>query len=68
MKKTLYAKLSLVSAALVGSSAFAVVDTTVAEAGIEAATVAILSVLAAMVVMSAAVYGVKKVLKLFGRP
>ena len=67
MKKNLMAKLALVSAALAGSSAFAVIDVAAATTGIADAQVAVLSVLAVMVTMSAAVYGVKKVLRLLGR-
>lgn len=67
MKKALFAKLALVSAALVGGSAFAVIDVTAATAGIADAQTAVLAVLAVMVTMSAAVYGVKKVLRLIGR-
>lgn len=67
MKKNLFAKLALVSAALVGGSAYAVVDVTAATTGIADAQVAVLAVLAVMITMSAAVYGVKKVLRLIGR-
>lgn len=43
------------------------IDVTAATDGISAAQVAVLAVLAAMIVMAAAVYGVKKVLRLLGR-
>lgn len=64
MKKNLFAKLALVSAALVGGSAFAVVDITAATAGIADAQTAVLAVLAVMITMAAAIYGVRKVLRL----
>lgn len=54
--------------ALLGSQgAFAVIDVTAATDGIAAAQVAVLAVLAAMITMAAAVYGVRKVLRLLGR-
>lgn len=43
------------------------IDVSAATDGISAAQVAVLAVLAAMIVMAAAVYGVKKVLRLLGR-
>jgi len=64
MKKALFVKSALVSAALVGGSAFAVVDITAATTGIADAQTAVLAVLAVMVTMAAAVYGVRKVLRL----
>ena len=62
-------KLALVGAGLmaVAGSSFAVVDVTAATTGIADAQVAVLAVLAVMVTMGAAVYGVKKVLSLIGR-
>lgn len=53
--------------ALASVSAFAVIDVTAATTGIADAATASLAVLAAMVTMAAAVYGVKKVLRLIGR-
>lgn len=46
---------------------FAAIDVTAATTGIADAQTAVLSVLAAMIVMAAAVYGTKKVLRLLGR-
>lgn len=48
------------------SSAHAAIDITAATTGITDAQTAVLAVLAAMITMAAAVYGVKKVLKLLG--
>jgi hypothetical protein len=48
-------------------SSFAVIDVTAATTGISDAETAVLAVLAAMVTMAAAIYGVKKVLRLLGR-
>lgn len=53
--------------ALVSAPAFAVIDVTAATDGIADAQVAVLAVLAAMIVMAAAVWGVRKVLRLLGR-
>ena len=64
MKKALFAKLALISVALAGGSAFAVVDITAATTGIADAQTAVLGVLAVMVTMAAAIYGVRKVLRL----
>ena len=47
--------------------AYAVIDVTAATDGISAAQTAVLAVLAAMITMAAAVYGVRKVLRLLGR-
>lgn len=44
-----------------------VIDTAAATTGITNAQVAVLVVLGAMITMSAAVYGVKKILRLLGR-
>lgn len=54
--------------ALVGiSQAHAAIDIAAATTGIADAQTAVLAVLASMIVMAAAVYGVKKVLGLIGR-
>ena len=53
--------------ALASLSSFAVIDVTAATTGISDAETAVLAVLAAMVTMAAAIYGVKKVLRLLGR-
>lgn len=53
--------------ALASLSSFAVIDVAAATTGIADASTAVLAVLAAMITMAAAVYGVKKVLKLIGR-
>jgi len=53
--------------ALVSASSFAAIDVTAATTGISDAQTAVLAVLAAMVTMGAAIYGVKKVLRLLGR-
>ena len=52
--------------ALVGSS-FAAIDVAAATTGIGDAQTAVLAVLATMITMGAAVFGVKKVLRLIGR-
>jgi hypothetical protein len=49
------------------SSAHAAIDVTEATAGIADAQTAVLAVLGTMITMAAAVYGVKKVLRLIGR-
>ena len=67
MNKTTFGKLALLSATLVGGSAFAAIDVTAATGGVADAQAAVLTVLAAMVGMAAAIYGVKKVLGLLGR-
>ncbi len=48
-------------------NAHAAIDTTAATAGITEASTAVLAVIAAMITMAVAVWGVKKVLKFFGR-
>lgn len=65
MKKKLLALASL--AALSIGNAFAVIDVTAATTGISDAQTAVLAVLAAMITMAAAIFGVRKVLKLLGR-
>ncbi len=62
--------LALVAAAgllAVSGSSFAEIDVSAATAGISDAQTAVLAVLAAMITMAAAIYGVKKVLRLLGR-
>ncbi len=53
--------------ALASLSSFAVIDVAAATTGISDAQTAVLAVLAAMITMAAAIYGVKKVLRLLGR-
>ena len=67
MNKSSIGKLALVSAALVGGSAFAVIDVTAATAGVADAQTAVLAVIAVMLTLAVAVYGLKKVIRLFGR-
>lgn len=57
----------LVAAYLVGSPAFAVIDIAAATTGISDASTAVLAVLAAMITMAAAVFGVYKVLGLINK-
>lgn len=47
--------------------AFAAIDVTAATAGVADAQTAILAVLAAMIGLAVAVWGVRKVLRMFGR-
>lgn len=67
MNKASIGKLALVSAALAGGSAFAVIDVTAATAGVADAQTAVLAVIAVMLTLAVAVYGLKKVIRLFGR-
>lgn len=70
MKKNLYRRLAVVASgasALVVGSAHAAIDTTAATGGITDAQTAVLVVLGAMITMAAAIYGVKKILRLLGR-
>ena len=68
MKKALYARLAAFSLAAAASApAFAVIDVAAATTGIADAQVAVLAVLAAMITMAAAIFGVRKVLRLLGR-
>lgn len=62
----LFAVLSLMLGVL-STPAHAVVDVTAATAGITDAQTAVLAVLAVMITMAAAIFGVRKVLKLIGR-
>lgn len=61
------ALLAAAAAFLVSTGAHAAIDITAATAGIGDAQTAVLGVLAVMITMAAAVYGVKKVLRLIGR-
>jgi S-formylglutathione hydrolase FrmB len=54
-------------ALVLSTGAQAAVDVTAATAGIADAQTAVLAVLAVMITMAAAVFGVRKVLKLLGR-
>lgn len=62
-------KIVLVGSGLLaaGVSSFAAIDVTAATTGVGDAQTAVLAVLAVMITMSAAIYGVKKVLRLLGR-
>jgi uncharacterized membrane protein YdbT with pleckstrin-like domain len=53
--------------ALAAGQAQAAIDITAATAGITDASTAVLGVIAAMITMAVAVWGVKKVLRFFGR-
>lgn len=53
--------------ALALSQAHAAIDITAATTGVSDAQTAVLGVLAVMITMAAAIYGVKKVLSLLGR-
>lgn len=65
MNKT-FARVSAGALALASVSSFAAIDVTAATTGIGDAQTAVLAVLAVMITMGAAVYGVKKVLRLIG--
>jgi len=67
MNKSTFLRLGAFSLATLAGSSFAVIDVTAATTGIADAQTAVLAVLAVMITMSAAVYGVKKVLRLLGR-
>lgn len=54
-------------ALVLSSGAHAAIDVAAATTGISDAQTAVLAVLAAMITMAAAVFGVKKVLRLIGR-
>ncbi len=53
-------------ALVLAASSHATIDVTAATTGISDAQVAVLAVLAAMITMAAAIYGVRKVLRLLG--
>jgi hypothetical protein len=55
------------AALVVSTGANAAIDITAATTGITDASTAVLAVIAAMITMAVAVWGVKKVLKFFGR-
>lgn len=59
--------LAAFSALVLSQGAHAAIDITAATAGITDAQTAVLAVLAAMITMGAAIFGVKKVLRLLGR-
>lgn len=59
--------LATFGALVLSGGAQAAIDITAATTGIADAQTAVLSVLGVMIVMAAAVYGVKKVLRLLGR-
>lgn len=57
----------VVGALALSSVAHAAIDVTSATTGISDAQTAVLAVLGAMIVMAAAIYGVRRVLRLLGR-
>lgn len=59
-------KIFAIALATASVSSFAVIDVTAATGGVANAQVAVLTVLAVMITMAAAIYGVKKVLRLLG--
>lgn len=59
--------LAAFGALVLSQGAQAAVDITAATTGISDAQTAVLGVLAAMITMAAAVFGIRKVLKLLGR-
>lgn len=65
--KTNLIRLTALSAVVLASQAHAAVDVTAATAGIADAQTAVLAVLGVMITMAAAVFGVRKVLRLIGR-
>lgn len=68
MKSTVKKILALAAVSgLTISQAMAATDVTAATTGITDAQTAVLAVLAAMITMAAAIFGVKKVLRLLGR-
>lgn len=66
LKKSAVAVVAL-ALSVFAAPAFAVIDVTAATAGITDAQTAVLVVLGAMITMAAAIYGVRKVLRLLGR-
>jgi len=62
-----FAKLGTLALSLVAGSSFAAIDITAATTGVADAQTAVLGVLAVMITMGAAIYGVKKVRSLLGR-
>ncbi len=67
MNKNIQRGLVLVGVLATTGAANAAIDITAATAGISDAQTAVLAVIAAMIVMAAAVFGMKKVLSLLGR-
>lgn len=67
MNKTLLRIGGGLGALAVAGSSFAVIDVTAATAGVGDAQTAVLAVIAVMVTFAVAVYGLKKVIRLFGR-
>lgn len=71
MQKVLALRAAVLAAVLSASTgAFAAataIDTSAATDGIAAASTAVLAVLAAMIAMMAGIWGVRKVLRMFGR-
>lgn len=69
--KTVAAKLGISAAGfaalVLSQGAQAAIDVTAATTGISDAQTAVLAVLAAMITMAAAIFGVRKVLRLLGR-
>lgn len=59
--------LAAFGALVLSHGAQAAIDVTAATTGVSDAQTAVLAVLAAMITMAAAIYGVKKVLRLLGR-
>lgn len=66
MNKT-FARIGTGALALASVSSFAAIDVTAATTGVTDAQTAVLAVMGVMITMSAAIYGVKKVLRLLGR-
>lgn len=68
MNKSLALRLAAIPAVVLATSGnvFAAVDITAATTGIGDAQTAVLGVLAVMITMAAAIFGVRKVLKLLG--
>ena len=67
LAKTAGVSLSAFGALVLSTGAQAAIDTAAATTGIADAQTAVLAVLAAMITMAAAIFGVKKVLRLLGR-
>ena len=67
LAKTAGVSLAAFGALVLSQGAQAAVDVASATAGIADAQTAVLAVLAVMITMAAAIFGVKKVLKLLGR-
>jgi len=59
--------LAAFAALVLSTGAQAAIDVTTATAGIGDASTAVLSILALMVTMAAGIYGVRKVMALFGK-